>query len=101
MNPQQPDKVYVPKSSAKEITFQKSGKTILKLGFKSKELVEFIRTHTNPNGYINLGISRRREVSKYKDTHCIWLDTWQPEQSQKPQSEPQPPTDNAGDDVPF
>lgn len=70
-------KIYVPKSSAKSKTFD-SGKTIIKLSFKAADLVDFINQHANEKGYINFGVSERRNVSQYGDTHCIWLDTWQP-----------------------
>lgn len=99
-------KTYVPKSSAKQITFQSSGKTIIKISFKANELIEFVNGHVNASGYINLGISERREVGPYGDTHCVWLDTWQP----KPKTDasaksryipPDEQPETKGDDVPF
>lgn len=109
-------KVYVPKSSAREITFQQSGKTIIKLGFHVETMIDFLKQHANEKGYINLGISKRREPSEQGSTHCVWLDTWQPKPtSERPQrmsreqvsqglapakhSEPKEPTET--DDVPF
>lgn len=96
-------KTYVPGSSARLKTFS-NGKSILKLGFHAEKLIAFIREHTNERGYVNLGISERRQVSEHKDTHCVWLDTWKPEPRN---AEPVPPTppdatgDKNLDDVPF
>ena len=100
-------KTYVPRSSAKEITFQTSGKTILKLSFKASEFVEFIKSHTNAKGYLNLGVSARRETGPYGDTHCVWLDTWQPKaKTDQPEKTsgyipPEPETPAKEDDIPF
>lgn len=91
MNQPQEQKIYVPKSSAKEIHFERSGKTILKLNFKVQDLIAFLGQHKNEKGYITFGVSPRREVSQYGDTHCVWLDTWKPTQGgQQPlkQSDP-------------
>ena len=74
------EKIYVPRASCKEKTFT-SGHTVLKLGFHASTLIEFIRANANQRGYINLGISKRREVGQHGDTHCVWLDTWLPGQT--------------------
>ena len=101
-------KTYCNGVSAKQITFQSSGKTILKLGVNAEKMISFLTQHQNAKGFVNLGISERREVGQYGDTHTVWLDTWQPESSRatdaprtpaKPVSKPAPPTET--DDVPF
>lgn len=73
-------KVYVPRSSAKQITFQ-SGKTIMKVSFHAQTMIDFLKQHANEKGYVNLGLSERKEPGKYGDTHCLWLDTWKPTQT--------------------
>lgn len=99
------NKIYVPKSGAKEITFQ-SGKKILKLNFKANELIAFLNQHKNDKGYVTLGVSERREVGQYGDTHCVWLDTWKPQprgdqQQQRTPSRPTSPPPTESDEPPF
>jgi hypothetical protein len=98
------EKTYVPRSGAKEIS--KNGWSMLKLSFKSADFVKFIHENTNEKGYINLCVTKRREVGQYGDTHCVWLDTWRPSENRSPQAvSPQPAADTAtpieDDDVPF
>jgi len=106
-------KTYAP-VSAKQITFQ-SGKTIIKLGVPVEKFIAFLQEHQNSKGYVNLGISPRKETGKYGETHTVWLDTWQP--GEKPaqsqgQAQDAPPRTTttppaapkspiAEDDVPF
>lgn len=80
----QEQKIYVPKASAKEVTF-KSGKTIFKLSFHAETVAAFLKQHANEKGYVNFGVSKRNEVGKFGDTHAIWLDTWQPNRQDAPQ----------------
>lgn len=102
-------KKYVPRSGAKQIS-----PTLLKLSFHASELIEFVKANTNERGYINLGVSQRKEVGRFGDTHCVWLDTWKPTRQQQPNQHdafaesmataPKPPSrmDTPGsDDVPF
>jgi hypothetical protein len=76
-------KVYVPKSSAKEVTFRDGG-SMLKLSFKVDEFIAFLQQNKNEKGYINLVCSKRREVGQYGDTHSLVLDTWKPSGDRKP-----------------
>lgn len=98
-------KTYVPKSSAKALS--KNGWTMLKLSFKAADLVKFVHENANDKGYINLCVTKRREVGTYGDTHCVWLDTWKPNsENQSPQATaPEPSAQTASqiedDDVPF
>jgi len=99
------EKVYVPKSSAKEVSGQ-YGKFI-KLSFKADDLRAFLDQHTNEKGYLNLTISQRKEDGKFGDTHSVCLDTWKPtgRQADAPSAELEPPEqtnfDDVPDDVPF
>ncbi len=68
------EKIYL-KSSAKEKIFPNGG-SVLNIGIKAEELIQFIQAHTNERGYLNLNISKRNEVGQYGDTHSISLDTW-------------------------
>ena len=70
-------KIYVPKANGKEHTFADGGK-ILKLGFHVDTLIEFVKKHVNEKGYINLIVTRRKEVGQFGETHGITLDTWKP-----------------------
>jgi hypothetical protein len=88
-------KIYVPKANAKEVTF-KSGKTVMKLSFHALELAEFVKQHQNEKGYVNFGVSKRKEVGKWGETHTIWLDTWKPDGQQQRKSD-QPKRDDYKD----
>lgn len=77
-------KHYVPRSGVKRVVTS-SGKELTKLSFRAEDLLAFIEEHTNARGYINLCISERRDVGKYGDTHCIWLDTWEPTPRAQPE----------------
>lgn len=83
------DKIYVP-LFVKEHEF-KDGGTILKVSCKIDKMIAFLNEHTNSKGYVNMIISRRKEVSQYGDTHYAVLDTWEP----KPKAEPSDPPPQA------
>lgn len=95
-------KVYVPKSSAKQVS-----ERLLKISFKAAEFRDFMNQHINDKGYIKLCISPRRETGQYGDTHCIWLDTWKPGNKEGFPKQPQPTAEQQSlpnketDDVPF
>lgn len=74
-------KIYVPKSSAKAFKFNDGNETI-NLSFKTAEFIEFIKTHTNEKGYINLNVSPRRQTGEYGDTHSVSLNPWKPRDGQ-------------------
>ena len=106
----EPTKIYAP-ISAKQITFQ-SGKSILKLGINVEKFTAFLKQHANAKGYVNLGISERKEASQYGETHTAWLDTWspgeksvggQPAAQERPVTKPTttPYAGKQSDDVPF
>lgn len=83
------DKIFVPKSSGKEIEFRNGGK-LLKLNFHAGALVEFVNAHKNEKGYITLLANRRKEPDEHKNTHYLTLDTWVPNSAARPESTPAP-----------
>ena len=94
-------KIYAP-LYAKEIEF-KNGGTILKLGGKADKLVKWIASVQNEKGYIDLVVSRRKEVGQYGDTHSVYLDTWKPREEPAdppPQRSPND-EDQSTEDLPF
>lgn len=105
-------KIYAP-ASAKMVTFERTGNSILKLSFKADAFIAFINQRKNAKGYVNLGISKRKEVGKYGETHTVWLDTWEPKNLQsgdgtsppvaagKPDTKPAAPNPVDDDPVPF
>lgn len=105
----EPAKIYAP-VSAKEVTFQ-SGKSILKLGINVAKFKAWLDEHQNEKGYANVGVSARKEVSQYGETHTVWLDTWRPTTNQqartsggeKPLTKSEYPTTphDDSDNVPF
>lgn len=92
------DKIYVPRSSAKEKKFDNGG-SIIKLGFKADELVAFINQHKNSRGYINFSVGQRKTPSQYGDTHSVALDQFEPKSEQAAQPSYTPPVDSG--DIPF
>lgn len=96
----QQDKIYVPRSSAKQVTFRDGG-SLLKLGFEAGSLIEFIKAHKNSRGYINFTVSKRRTPSQYGDTHSVSLDSFEPTRGSGRQHSQQPqPSGGKFDDVP-
>ena len=68
------EKIFL-KCSAKEKVFPNGG-SILNIGIKIADLLEFAERHANERGYLNLCVQSRREVGKFGDTHTVSLDTW-------------------------
>lgn len=104
---EQEQKIYVPKCSAKQVTFR-NGNSILKLGLHAETVAEWLREHANEKGWVNIGISSRKQPSQYGETHTVWLDTWKPQPQEQPaQPAPQPQRDsrdllpNENDSIPF
>jgi hypothetical protein len=61
-----------------------NGNSILKISCKADVLIEQLNAMKNGKGYVNFGVSARKEVGQYGDTHCMWLDTWQPKAKDVP-----------------
>ena len=70
------DKVYVPKSSARERQTQYGA--LMNLSFDVDALVAFAQAHRNAKGRVNLTLMKRREEGQYGETHSITLDTYEP-----------------------
>jgi hypothetical protein len=69
-------KIYLPKTNCKETVFRDGG-TLIKLNFHAETLIEFVKANTNAKGYITFDLTRRKEVGKFGETHCLTLNTWQ------------------------
>jgi hypothetical protein len=69
------DKIYLRCSAkARQTQFGE----VLNIGIKADDLAEFCQQHTNARGYVNLTISKRRDIGQYGDTHSVYLDTYEP-----------------------
>lgn len=92
-------KTYAPASVK---TVQTQYGEMYKFSFRADKMIEFIQQNTNAKGYVNLTISKRKEVSQYGESHSVALDTWEPvpgggvTKSNKPAQRPA----TSGDDVP-
>jgi len=69
------DKIYC--GNGKEHTFKDGGK-ILKLSFSKKEL-QIMLANVNEKGYVNTNVCKRKEPSKFGQTHYLTIDDWQPD----------------------
>lgn len=81
-------KVYL-RCSAKARTFSNGG-SVINVGVKADELIEFARKHANQGGYVNLVIQERKRPGQYGDTHSVSLDTYTP----KPRASREPGDDD-------
>ena len=97
------DRVYINQCSLREKTFDNGG-SLINAAFKVSELQE----HADENGWVNLVIAKRREVSEKGATHYAYKSEYQ-RQNNQPQGQmsPEPsnlqPTSNPmeDDDLPF
>lgn len=48
--------------------------------------LEKLQQYANEKGYVNMTMSKRREVGQYGDTHYFTLNEWSPEWSNKSES---------------
>ena len=80
-NEKMPEKQYINKCKVKEEVFTYQGNQIkvLKVGLNMEELQKFEK-----NGYVNVTISKRREVGKYGDTHSMYLNEYEPKKEDTP-----------------
>lgn len=103
------DRVYINQCSLREKTFDNGG-SLINAAFKVSELQE----HVDENGWVNLVIAKRREVSEKGATHYAYKSEYQrqnaPPTTQSPQDQQmnpapsqQEPTPNPieDDDLPF
>ena len=97
------DRVYINQCSLREKTFDNGG-SLINAAFKVSELQD----HADENGWVNLVIAKRREVSEKGATHYAYKSEYQRQNSQ-PQSQmaqtssQQQPTPDPieDDDLPF
>ena len=97
------DRVYINQCSLREKTFDNGG-SLINAAFKVSELQD----HADENGWVNLVIAKRREVSEKGATHYAYKSEYQRQNSQpQPQMAPAPtqqqPTPDPidDDDLPF
>ena len=97
------DRVYINQCSLREKVFDNGG-SLINAAFKVSELQE----HADENGWVNLVIAKRREVSEKGATHYAYKSEYQRQNSSQPmqkssQQQQQQPTPNPidDDDLPF
>ena len=97
------DRVYINQCSLREKVFDNGG-SLINAAFKVSELQE----HADENGWVNLVIAKRREVSEKGATHYAYKSEYQrqnpqPQQETAPTPSQQQPTPNPieDDDLPF
>jgi len=77
-------KTYINGLTIKEKKFA-NGNAILKIGVNVDKLIAQLNQHRNSKGYVNIAISARKTAGQYGDTHCAWLDTWEPTKRAEPE----------------
>ena len=97
------DRVYINQCSLREKTFDNGG-SLINAAFKVSELQE----HADENGWVNIVIAKRREVSEKGATHYAYKSEYQRQNTQQqgqmsPESSNLQPTANPmeDDDLPF
>ena len=97
------DRVYINQCSLREKVFDNGG-SLINAAFKVSELQD----HADENGWVNLVIAKRREVSEKGATHYAYKSEYQrqnsqPQQEMAPTPSQQQPTPNPieDDDLPF
>lgn len=68
--------------------------------------IEKLQQYANEKGYVNMTMSKRKEVGQYGDTHYFTLNEWSPEwgnnnTSSQSQNNDNTPWDISVDDIPF
>lgn len=72
------EKIYI--GGAKEKVWQ-DGNSSFSISFSEKDLA-LLLANKNERGYVNLKMVKRREPSKYGQTHSIVIDDWEPNAQQ-------------------
>ena len=97
------DRVYINQCSLREKTFDNGG-SLINAAFKVSELQE----HADENGWVNIVIAKRREVSEKGATHYAYKSEYQRQNTQaqglkSPEPSNLQPTSNPmeDDDLPF
>lgn len=58
--------------------YAKQGKFGMKISVKVDDLVQFLNTHKNEKGYVNIDQNNVKEPKEGKSPFYFTLDTWQP-----------------------
>ena len=96
------DRIYINQCSLREKVFDNGG-SLINAAFKVSELQE----HADENGWVNIVIAKRREVSEKGATHYAYKSDYQrqnnQQQPQQDNMQQQQPTSNPieDDDLPF
>ena len=96
------DRTYINQCSLREKVFEDGG-SLVNAAFKVSELQE----HADENGWVNIVIAKRREVSAKGATHYAYKSEYQrqnnQQQPQQDNMQQQQPTSNPieDDDLPF
>lgn len=68
----------------------------VRIGLKYSDLVP------NEKGFVNIILSKRKELGKFGETHTVYLDTWKPNsQTEQQVQATQTIVDTPGQDLPF
>ena len=91
-------KTYIEWASCKAITGQYG--EFYNISFNAERLMQY----ANEKGYINMTMSKRREVGQYGDTHYFTLNDWKPTNEWGPSApvqdqNSQAPKAGGGDDI--
>ncbi len=86
-------KTYIDWSSCKAITGQFG--EFFNISFNIEKLSEY----ANEKGYVNLTMSKRREVGQYGDTHYFTLNEYNPENNNNSNSTETKKTNDSDEDI--
>ena len=93
------DKTYINGLFIKEFNFDNGG-TILNIAVSVDKFVEELKQHAK-NGYVNIQISKRKEVDKHGNTHYATLNTYEKKEEVKPSRQDEVLKQEDNDDLPF
>jgi hypothetical protein len=92
------EKKYVNGIVIKEKTFDNGG-TQMKVSIKVEDFINELKA-VEDNGWANLIINRRKEMSDKGITHYVYVDTWKPS-PKKESGRMVEVASNSSDDLPF
>jgi hypothetical protein len=80
---------------------EKSGKwgTFWNLSFNKDELLK-MANYLNDRGYVNLKVTKRKEMGKFGETHSCYIDNYVPKRDSAPSKSPTNVSVNF-EDIPF
>lgn len=100
---QKKERTWINKCKLTEKRFD-NGSYLINAAFNVEELQQ----HANKDGWVNLVISPRREVSEKGATHSVYLSEWEPKEGDSPKKhqstykkENVAPEPGFDDDIPF